>query len=541
MRRAGRRFTREEREAGSSWLGALGDGLGALLWSVGQPVALVRVADGRVLAGNDAYGAQVGDDRLALDRRGGEPVLAGWEIRRLRVGGEDCVVAVRLAVPTTPVPDRLTGLAGRAQLTRAVDRALARAQGGGGALAVASVDLDGFKRVNDELGVAAGDRLLAACARCLLQTVRPEDTVARFGGDEFVVLAEPIADDAGALAFAERLRVALAGELREAGRGLVQSASIGVAVSDGVDESADALLRDADAAMYQAKGAGRDRVVLLGTDLRARLRARASLEGDLRVAIQHEGVQVALQPVVEVSTGRLVGAEALARWSHPARGAVAPGEFVALAERSRLIGDLGARVLEATCQQAAAWRSRRPQHPMWWAVNVSPLQLQDPGFPDLVKAALDAAALPPGDLRIEITETALIERYEDICATLEALRATGIRIMLDDFGTGMSSLAHLRELPVDTIKLDRAFVQHLLSSKDRMIVGSVVQMARLTGLEVIAEGVEQDRDIRFLRALRCHFAQGYRYAPPLPAGELHELPAVLGPPPAPHRRQVDEG
>ena len=524
---------------GRPCLGDLGCGVGALLRDVAQPVALARIADGVVLDGNAALAAHGGASRITITWRGGEPLVPGWTTHRVTAGTEQCLLAVRhadraAAAPAVPP----AGLVDRPELMRRVDLALARTPLPDEAFAVAFVDLDGFKRVNDDLGHAAGDRVIAACAACLVQTVRPGDAVARFGGDEFVVLAEAIAGDAGALALAERLRSALAAALHDASGGIATSASVGVAVGHKADESADAIVRDADAAMYAAKSSGRDRAVLFDSALRARVRADDALEADLRTALDREELHVAFQPVVELATGRLVGAEALARWRHPERGVVPPCEFIAAAERSGQIERLDAQILRMTCREAQEWRRRRPEHPLWWAVNLSPRELRA-GLPRELLDVLRQSALPAGALRVEITETALLEHHDAACTALEELRANGVHVMLDDFGTGMSSLSHLKRLPVDSLKLDRSFVQELRTAKDRFIVSGIIHMARMTGLEVVAEGVEHDWEIRLLRALRCPLAQGYRYAAPLEGRDLQALPAVLGPPPSPRRRRAD--
>jgi diguanylate cyclase (GGDEF)-like protein len=518
MRRPGRRFTRDQEAVGGSWLSALGDGIGSLLWSVGQPVALVRVADGRVLAGNDAYGAQIGDDRLELRDRDGEPVAEGWETRRVRVRGEDCALALRRAVPAAPVPDRLTGLAGRAQLVRRIDRALRRARSCGGAIAVASVDLDGFKRINDEIGFAAGDRVLAACGRCLLQTVRPEDTVARFGGDEFVVLADPVADDAGALAFAERLRVALAAELEESGRGLVVSASIGIAVSDGIDEAPDALLRDADAAMYHAKRRGRGRFELFGAPLRDEALRRLALEQDLRRALEHEELHLEYQPVIDFATNAVVSYEALLRWTHPERGRIAPDEFIGIAEDSGLMLPMGRWVLRTACAEARRWPAG-----VGVGVNLSARQVADPDMCEHVRGALADTGLDPARLTLEITESTLMEEAEAPLRTLESLRAMGVRLALDDFGTGYSSLSYLRRFALDTLKVDRSFVRDLGEDPHATpLVEAVVSMASALGLDVVAEGIETEAQRSQLAALGCRYGQGYLLGRPQPAAALHQ-------------------
>jgi predicted signal transduction protein with EAL and GGDEF domain len=380
--------------------------------------------------------------------------------------------------------------------------------------------------------------VIADCAASLVQTVRPGDAVARFGGDEFVVLAEAIAGDAGALALAERLRSALAAALQAASGGIATSASLGVAVGHQAHELAEAIVRDADAAMYAAKSSGRDRAVLFDSALRMRVRADDALETDLRIALDREELHVEFQPVVELATGRLVGAEALARWRHPERGLVSPCEFVAVAERSSQIERLDAQILRMTCREAREWRRRRSEHPIWWAINLSPRELRA-GFPRELLDVLRQEALPAGAMRVEITETALLEHHDAACAALAELRANGVHVMLDDFGTGMSSLSHLNR-PARRHAQARPVVRAgLRTAKDRFIVSGIIHMARMTGLEVVAEGAEHDWEIRLLRALRCPLAQGYRYAAPLEGRELRALPEVLGPPPSPLRRRAD--
>jgi diguanylate cyclase (GGDEF)-like protein/PAS domain S-box-containing protein/excisionase family DNA binding protein len=456
-------------------------------------------------------------------------------------GDGDVLVIVRditdrkrseLALAERALHDPLTGLPNRALLLDRLEHALARR---GDAVGLLFVDLDRFKRINDELGHEAGDEALRAVVPRLQAAVRAGDTVARLGGDEFIVLCEAVRDEDEAAAVGERVRRTLRGAPLRVGAVEVEvRASIGVATSAGRDVTADALLRDADTAMYRAKEHGGDRVQRFDAAMRARRQDDLELERDLRQAIDRGELTVVFQPIVALPGAEPTGFEALLRWPHPTRGAVSPAVFVPLAERSGLIGRLGRMVLDTACAQVARWRSAHPGAP--WArvcVNVSPAQLAEPGFPDLVGIVLERHRVPPGSLTLELTETALLASSTAAGVALDALHARGLRLVLDDFGTGFSSLSHLAAYPVDGVKVDRSFVAGLLDDRGsaRPVVEGVVGMAHALGIDVVAEGVETLEQARALAALGCGAAQGFFFARPMPADEAIRWAA--DPPPAP--------
>ena len=353
--------------------------------------------------------------------------------------------------------DGLTGLANRGILVDRLRAAIAAGRRAG----VLFLDLDDFKLVNDGFGHAAGDRLLADVARRLSLAVRPLDVVARLGGDEFGVLCEDLADERDVLMVAARLRDALAEPFDVAGRRRHVRASIGCRLlAPGEvepEDAADVLLRDADVAMYQAKEAGKDRVEVFSAATRAGILQRVELEADLRRAIEADELEVHYQPHVDLVTQRIVGVEALARWTHPERGPVSPAEFIPVAERSGLIIPLGDRVVEVACRDAARWRAAGVER-LALSVNVAVQQLSVAAFAERVGACLRAAGLAPSDLCVEVTEGTLMDTDGAGRSTLEALRALGVYVAIDDFGTGYSSLSYLKRLPVEVLKVDRGFV-----------------------------------------------------------------------------------
>jgi diguanylate cyclase (GGDEF)-like protein/PAS domain S-box-containing protein len=420
--------------------------------------------------------------------------------------------------------DDLTGLPNRALLLDRLGQALARARRQQSTVAVLFLDLDHFKVLNDSRGHAAGDELLQAVAGRLRDVIRPSDTVSRFGGDEFVIITEGVSGGDDATLMGERITKAVeAPFLLSAGEVFV-SVSVGIALA-GDDATPETLLRDADVAMYRAKERGRARTEVFDEMLRVRSRARFETETDLRRAIERGELTVEYQPVVAVQDGTVVGAEALVRWQHPERGLVLPGEFIPLAEEVGLVMPIGAWVLEESCRQARAWvDSVPPGTPFTVAVNLSARQLLLPELVDLVVNALDRAELHPLYLRLEITETVLMEDVDFAIERLLGLRDLGVRLAVDDFGTGYSSLSYLRQLPVDLLKIDRSFVEGLgVDPHNSSIVAAVVALAEALGLFALAEGVETRLQVAELKSLGCQFAQGYHYAPPLPAAEFGAL------------------
>jgi diguanylate cyclase (GGDEF)-like protein/PAS domain S-box-containing protein len=421
--------------------------------------------------------------------------------------------------------DALTGLPNRVLFMDRLAHALAGLERREGAAAVLFLDIDRFKLVNDSLGHQAGDDLLTAVAPRLQAALRPTDTVARFGGDEFGILIEDVAGEREAAEVAERLAAGFARPFLVAGSDHFVTVSIGIVVAEGGGHSPDELLRNADAAMYRAKDRGRARYELYDEVMRARAVGRLRIENELRRALERDELRLHYQPVVNLRDGSISGVEALLRWEHPQRGLVAPGDFIPVAEESGLIEPIGAWVLEQACTQAAAWQARRPDAaPLGVSVNLSARQVAQRDLAPTVERILERAGLQPSCLSLEITESVLLEDSEAPATTLRALREAGVRLVLDDFGTGYSSLGYLRRLPLDALKVDRSFVDELAREPQAAaIVRAVVGMAHGLSMAVIAEGVETRAQLAELLRMGCGAAQGYLFARPLPAHELEPL------------------
>jgi diguanylate cyclase (GGDEF)-like protein len=421
--------------------------------------------------------------------------------------------------------DPLTGLPNRVLFLDRLRQALQKLERSGTSLAILFMDLDGFKEINDTAGHEAGDELLVALSLRLRSLVRPGDTIARFGGDEFTVLCEDVTGEDEAAGIAERIVRGLEEPFPLGDRRVDVTASIGIAIGQSTADAPEALLRNADAAMYRAKSGGGAAYELHDHAMRTRVQHRRGAEQALRRAIERRQLRLLYQPSIALATGSICGLEALVRWQHPERGLIEAGEIIPLAERSGLIIPLGAWVLEEACRQASRWRERLPedlQHRVW--VNLSLRQLNAGSLPESVGLALDKAGLGPRALCFEITESAIMENLESGATGLAMLRQLGIDLCIDDFGTGYSSLASLRQLPVGQLKLDRTFVQGLgHSERDDAIVAAVIDLAHALELQVVAEGVETRAQLERLRELGCDGAQGYLFARPLPADEIEEL------------------
>jgi len=426
--------------------------------------------------------------------------------------------------------DSLTGLPNRALLGDRLIHGLAGSRRRGSHLGVIFLDVDNFKLVNDSLGHAVGDDLLKWAAGRISGAIRAGDTVARVGGDEFVV----VCDDISAIEMeqiADRVLGALSRPWQVADQELSVTASLGVAVADAAT-TPESLLRDSDAAMHRAKERGRGRIEIFDAALRAKAERRLASASELRRAVEREELIVHFQPVVDLRSGAMVSAEALVRWDHPNRGLVPPDEFIPLAEDTGLIVPLGAWVLGEACAQLARWQTTEPS--MTVAVNLSVRQLLDPGIADLIKDVLTRTGVKPESLCLELTETVLMDDVDYFGSTLASLKAVGVRLAIDDFGTGYSSLSYLKQFPVDAVKVDRAFVDGLgTDPHDSALVAAIVAMAGALGLEVTAEGVETHDQLISLKQLHCRRAQGYYIARPMTDDAIAGLVARS------HRWQVD--
>ena len=420
--------------------------------------------------------------------------------------------------------DPLTGLANRALLLDQLARILARRGRPAGTVALLFLDLDRFKVVNDSLGHTAGDQLLYAIADRLLAALRPTDIVARLGGDEFVVLIEGLDDPHEPVLLARRVHAALKEPVVVDGNEVFTTVSIGIAITTSADDTADGLLRDADAAMYLAKARGRDRFEIFDEELRTQATERLRTETYLRRALDMGEIEVFYQPELSLDTGMMVGAEALARWHHPVDGLLEAGAFIELAEDSGLILDLGAWVLDQACRQAGEWHRERPDFKLMIRVNLSARQIAQPDLVDLVVAALDKGGIESSSLCLEITETALMADPAAGLKVLQDLRGLGVELAIDDFGTGYSSLSYLKRFPVDVLKIDRSFVDGLGDDpEDTAIVTAIISLGRALGLRVVAEGVETQRQLAELRRLGCDRGQGFMFAKPAPAPKLWDV------------------
>ncbi len=425
--------------------------------------------------------------------------------------------------------DALTGLANRILFQDRVAHAIARARRRPEQVAVLFLDLDEFKDVNDSLGHQAGDTVLQVVADRLRAGVRNSDTVARLGGDEFAILVEDAEGTEYVTKLAERLldevhRPILVEDVR-----LAVGASVGIVLADEGTDGADALVRDADIAMYAAKGLGKDRIEIFHPAMQERISERLHLVTDLRRAIEAGELEVVYQPFVELATERMVGVEALVRWQHPERGLLQPGAFIGAAEESGLIVALGDHVLREACAAARGWASEGSGFELV-SVNLSPRQFGDEHLVDNIRTALEETGLPPRLLVLEITENVLIGDLLSTRERLNALRTMGVRIAIDDFGMGYSSLNYLRALPVDILKIDRSFVTGLGTEQNvDALVEAIVAMARVMGLETIAEAVEHPCEARRLRELHARLAQGFYFARPMSATAISEVWTPNGP------------
>jgi diguanylate cyclase (GGDEF)-like protein len=445
--------------------------------------------------------------------------------------------------------DGLTGLANRALFGDRVEHALARSARTGSLMAVLFVDLDDFKTVNDRFGHQAGDQLLRLVAERLVAILRPGDTAARLGGDEFAVLLEDVRGQDDARLVAQRLIEAIRTPTRLGDMDALVGASIGIALSTAGGDRAPDLLRNADFAMYRAKGAGKGRYEIFEASMRAGIAERAELVQIIHGAVDRNELRVAYQPIVELATGKIVGAEALVRWHPAGRPMLMPADFITLAEENGQIVAIGRWVIEEACRLGRRWQDQLGDPTFGMAVNLSARQFQHPDLVRDVKAALAATGMAPGSLTLEITESVLMQHTTSTIDTLGELRAHGVRLAIDDFGTGYSSLSYLDRFSVDVLKIDRTFVDGFGADREGpVLVRAIIELGQALGLEVVAEGIERADQLGPLRALGCQFGQGYLFSRPMEPDAMSALlnDPVLRPeseaptvPVRAHRRSAD--
>ena len=485
-------------------------------------------------------------------RPGGDTVWVSLTVRRMNAVGSG-VTLIGMAQDVTArrelearlshqaYHDPLTGLANRARLRDQLDRALVSAGQSPDRVALVYVDLDDFKKVNDSLGHAAGDRLLRVVAERLLNATRGSDTVARLGGDEFAILLENVRSESDVLVVAERVGRAMRSPIALEGQEVFVGASIGVARgSDAVGQAggADELLRNADVAMYVAKRGGKGRHALYAREMNADALARLELEAELRHALERQELVLHYQPLVALDDGRVLGVEALLRWAHPRRGLLTPAAFVPLAEDTGLIVPIGRWALAEACTQAAAWNARRgssgQSEPLTLSVNVAERQLRDESIVADVQAALATSGLPAAQLLLELTESVFLQHEDGIVATLEELKALDVRIGIDDFGTGYAGLRYLQRYPVDALKIDKSFVAGLTptdgddEATGLALARAIVALGDTLALRTMAEGVEESPQWEQLRQLGCTIGQGHLFARALPAGDVESYLGLGG-------------
>jgi diguanylate cyclase (GGDEF)-like protein/PAS domain S-box-containing protein len=423
--------------------------------------------------------------------------------------------------------DSLTGLANRALLFDRVEHALDRGRSRHDVrVGLLFLDLDDFKTVNDALGHRAGDLILQVVASRLTEVIRPADTAARLGGDEFAILVEDLPSDPEMVyEIGARLLEQVCIPLQIDETLIAVNASLGIVVSDGT-EDAESLLRNADLAMYRAKTSGKGRFEIYEAGMHAAVVERMAVKADLRRGVEANEFRPLYQPIVDLVTGQVTGAEALARWYHPTRGVLPPAAFIPLAEETGIIADIGWSILDQACRDAARWRSAYGEGaPSSVSVNLAHQQLKDGGLVERVERILEESGLAAAHLTLEVTETVLLDDADHIASQLAELKALGIRIALDDFGTGYSSLSHLERFPVDIVKIDKSFIDSLAASCERPspLVGAIVNLGAVLGLGVTAEGIEDKEQLTQLKDMGCGLGQGYYFARPIPEHELTAL------------------
>jgi diguanylate cyclase (GGDEF)-like protein len=435
------------------------------------------------------------------------------------------------------VHDSLTSLPNRELFLDRLQGAITRAREGQmNRPTVMFIDVDRFKNVNKSFGLAVGDSMLLTLGRRLSRHLNPQDTLARLGSDQFAILMISETDPRQVATLAERVRRALRTPMKIGGKEIVLTASIGIVVDDGVQPTAQDLLREGEIAMLRAKRAGADRIEIFTASMRGEEESRLPLESDLRKALEKRQIAVLYQPITRLASNQLAGFEALIRWDHPTRGQLSPDEFVPIAEETGLIGELGSYVLGQALEEAGRWHKVLPRErdPLFVSVNVSSRQLFRQDLVQEIRLILAKEAVPKGTLKLEITESLVMENPERAVEILSWLKAFGASLALDDFGTGYCSLSYLHRFPCDTIKVDRSLVRDSgLNGSTPMILRSIVALSHELGKEVIAEGVETAEDAAYLRSIGCEYGQGFYYGEPMTPKEVADLLSAL----ASHRKR----
>jgi len=499
----------EDRDAAMSALQTAADGYG-----VGDRVEQCWVhADGRPLAATVSSSLVRGHD--------GEPLYLVTHVENTSDHQERGRLLAHQAAH-----DPLTGLPNRSMFLEELRLALSHAESRE-RIAVLFIDLDRFKVVNDSLGHPAGDRLLMTIADRLRAATRPSDMVARFEGDEFTVLCAGVSDESGGRAVAARLVEAISKPVLIAEGEVFVTASVGIAIANGEMETPETLLRNADAAMHRAKDEGRDRTACFASEAHAQVVHHFRTANDLRRALERNELRLHYQPIVRLDDGRVTGFEALIRWEHPERGLVGPGEFIDLAEETGLIVPMGRWVFETACRQLVWWHQQGADVTV--SVNLAARQLAEPTLPDDFARVLHATGVRPDAVWLELTESALMRDAESTIASLRALRALGVHLAVDDFGTGYSSMSYLKRFPVDSLKIDRTFVDGLgRDPEDSAICAAVVSLAHALEMRAVGEGIETAEQLAELRALGCEYGQGYLFGRPQDASMWGARPDTHG-------------